>query len=255
MKVHFAGGDGANVDKILFNYGIRYRLSSFFYIRKQKEFNPTHLNNFNHSIVDSGLFTLMFGNGKEKSDEQALIKWQENYIKWINSHSWNNVSFVECDVQKKLSAETAWEFRKEMKARVRQPIIHAYHIEDGNPDRLIDFSDYIAISMPELRFSVTDKERFQITKYIAVKACLKGKRVHILGCTEEDYLRYFSFCYSCDSTSWRSPMIYGDVHSDLIGETHINSFKEVTNNDGNRVQALCAYLHLHEYSKQAGNQL
>ena len=61
---------------------------------------------------------------------------------------------VEVDCQKILSPEIAWKFRKEMKRLLPDNrIINVFHLEDGKKglDRLIDFSDYIAISVPELR--------------------------------------------------------------------------------------------------------
>lgn len=260
MKIHFAGSDGIRTDKILYEYGIRYRLNSYFYLKKKKDFSPEYLNKFSHSIIDSGLFTLMFGGGKKlKVDEEYLFKWMNGYIDWINRHEWNNVSFVECDVQKKLSSEAAWEIRKEMKARVKGgTIINVYHLEDGNPDRMIEFSDYIAISLPELRFNVSDRERFRITKYIATKACLKGKRVHLLGCTEEEYIKYFSFCFSCDSTSWTSPFRYGDIKTDYFN-THVRDIEGVVNTGDkgttrDKIEGTCAFIHQLDYKQQSGNQ-
>lgn len=254
MKIHFAGCDGIESDKVLIEHGIRYRLNSYYYLKKKKAFQPAYLNEFSHSIIDSGLFTLMFGAGsKIKIDRAYIMKWVEDYINWINKHEWKNVSFVECDVQKKLSSYDAWEIRKEMKQRVKGgTVINVYHLEDENPDKLIDFADYIAISLPELRFNVTDRERFNITKYIATKACLKGKRVHLLGCTEKDYLKYFSFCFSCDSTSWTSPLRYGEIKTENF-QTHIRDIQGVTN-DNDLTKGMCAFLHQIDYKSQSGNQ-
>lgn len=257
MKVHFAGIDAEMTDKCLLDYGIRYRLSSYYYLRKNKKFLPDKMNEFEHSIIDSGLFTLMFGAGSGKEcTEETLIKWKDEYISWINSFNWRNTSFVECDVQKKLSSEIAWEIRKEMKQKVNQgTVINVYHLEDENPDKIIEFSDYIAISIPELRIFVSDKERFSITKYIATKATLKGKRVHLLGCTEESYLKYFSFCYSCDSTSWMAPLRYGEVKTSYL-TTHVRDIEKLTglSNYNLRNKGIVAYLHQQEYKKQSGNQ-
>lgn len=259
MRVHFAGSDGERTDKVLHQTGINYRLSSFYYLRKKKAFLTEHLNVFEHSIVDSGLFTLMFGGGSKKEiGEKELTKWLHDYIEWINKHEWKNVSFVECDVQKKLNPESAWEFRKEMRAKIdaRLKIINVYHLEDQNPDKLIEYADYIAISLPELRFNVSDKERYQITKYIATKATLKGKKVHLLGCTEEQYLKDFDYCYSCDSTSWTSPFRYGEIKSKTLWNTHVSQLEQVVGKKNrDMIEATCAYIHLNEYKKQAGNQL
>jgi hypothetical protein len=256
MKVHFAGSDEHRADQILIDYGINYRLNSYYYLKKKKDFNPWFLNQFAHSIVDSGLFTLMFGSGSKNAvDEKSLIKWMNGYIDWINRHHWNHVSFVECDVQKKLSSEMAWELRREMKARVKnQTVINVYHLEDGNPDDLIQFADYIAISLPELRFNVSEKERFQITKYIATKATLKGKRVHLLGCTEKEYLEYFHFCFSCDSTSWLAPLRYGEIKSKALFNTSVKDLEMACGKDTTRVKGARAFIAQRDYIIQSGNQ-
>lgn len=258
MKVHFAGSDGIRTDKVLHQYGINYRLNSYYYLKKKKDFSPEYLNKFTHSIIDSGLFTLMFGGGSKKPvDEKFLRQWMEDYIAWIDRHEWNNVSFVECDVQKKLSSEIAWEMRREMKSRVKKgTVINVYHLEDGNPDDLIAFSDYIAVSLPELRFNVSERERFQITKYIATKACLKGKRVHLLGCTEADYIKYFDFCFSCDSTSWTSPFRYGEIKSEVLFNfnTHVSRLEEVVGKDRDKIEGTCAFISQVDYANQTGNQ-
>lgn len=256
MKVHFAGSDGIRTDRVLREYGINYRLNSYYYLRKKKDFSPEVLNQFTHSIIDSGLFTLMFGGGSKKPvDEKFLRQWMVDYINWINRNQWNNVSFVECDVQKKLSSEVAWEMRREMKAKVKHgTIINVYHLEDGNPDDLIQFADYIAISLPELRFNVSDKERYDITKYIATKACLKGKRVHLLGCTELEYMKNFSFCFSCDSTSWTSPFRYGEIKSYSLFDTHVSRLEQVVGKDRDKIEGTCAFISQFDYIKQSGNQ-
>jgi hypothetical protein len=255
MRVHFAGSDGNDVNKSLFEVGIKYRLNSYHYIKKQKAFDYKLLDQYNHSIVDSGLFSLMFGGDKDvKMTYDDFYTYMLQYSRWLNKNNWKNTSFVECDVQKKLGSESAWEFRREMKSIVNKgQIINVYHLEDENPDKLIKFSDYIAISLPELRFNCTDKERWNITKYIATKATLKGKRVHLLGCTEKKYLQYFQFCFSCDSTSWLSPLRYGDIKTHKY-KTHIKQLENATDNNRTRKENLCALLHKMDYEIQTGNQ-
>ena len=60
---------------------------------------------------------------------------------------------VEIDCQKVLGVEDAWYFRERMRRRLKNPQINVFHFEDGRRglDRLIDFSSYIALSIPELR--------------------------------------------------------------------------------------------------------
>lgn len=106
-----------------------------------------------HVIQDSGLFTLMFGSQAGKHDERIINRWYDALVEFTLNHG-QPVTCVEVDCQKVLGVEKAWEFRERMKRDLphnRQ--INVFHVEDGRGglDRLIEFSDYIAISVPELR--------------------------------------------------------------------------------------------------------
>ena len=117
---------------------------------------------------------------------------------------------VEVDCQKVLGVEKAWEFREKMKLDLpnnRQ--INVFHKEDGQKglDRLIEFSDYIAISVPELRAIGQKSYTEKLANYI------KNKKpeidIHLLGCTENKLLKNLNFCSSADSTSWVSLNKFG----------------------------------------------
>lgn len=168
-------------------------------------------NKSKHTIQDSGLFTLMFGSHKGKKDEKLIEKWYNNLIEFTLKNN-NNATCVEVDCQKILGVEKAWELRKRMKNDLpnnRQ--INVFHKEDGQKglDRLIEFSDYIAVSIPELRFLGQKNYTERIVNYI------KNKKpeidIHLLGCTETKLLKKLKFCSSADSTSWKSVLRYGDI--------------------------------------------
>lgn len=267
MKVHFAGHEDVKMSKPLKMAGVNYVLASFYQIRKYKGDKALEfincLNSYKHTIIDSGLFTLMFG---AKSDtvltEQMIIEWQDGYADFVNSTNYKH-SIVECDVQKKINPEFAWEMRKKFKTQVKNTIINVYHLEDGNPDKLIDFSDYIAVSIPELRFNVSKQERDKITRYISHKATTKGKKVHLLGCTELKMLKDFQYCYSCDSTSWFSGSRFNSFKTKAIPSKKVIDINNLKNNKiagfenesiSNNVFYWEAYLKLQEYKRYAGNQ-
>lgn len=158
-----------------------------------------------HVIMDSGLFTLMFGADKGKRDEAFLYTWMLKLVDFVKETGFKGTC-VEVDCQKILSPETAWKFRKEMKRLLPDNrIINVFHLEDGNEglDRLIEFSDYIAISVPELRIHKSctyKKDVFNLTRYIKQKK--PQIDIHLLGCTESGMLKDNSFCTSADSTTW-----------------------------------------------------
>lgn len=270
MKVHFAGH--TSFKEALAASGVRYVLDTFYEIGKLKgERAQAHIdlmNSYNHAIIDSGLFTLMFGaKAGTEITEDFIEDWQNDYANFVNTYGFKH-SIVECDVQKVLSADFAWEMRKKFRTQIKDPnvtIINAYHLEDENPDKLIDYADYIAVSQPELRIHTSRKERYRITEYICTRAYAKGKRIHLLGCTEKKMMRDFSYCFSCDSTSWMAGAQYnkfytelnkqpgsdnGKIDINLINENHLPRF---TTKGANQAYWQAAIKRM-EYAKYAGNQ-
>jgi hypothetical protein len=261
LKVHFAGQDPFLSVDCLKAAGVKYLLQTYFVLRKNGHKIPyDKIENFNHVIVDSGLFTIMFGaESKSVFGEKESNMWFGNYVEWIKGTKFKNASFVECDTQKKMGVDYTWELRKEMKGRLPDKrIINVYHLEDENPDKLIAFSDYIAVSIPELRFNVSAKEKNNITRYISSKAHAKGKRVHLLGCTEKKMMSDFSYCYSCDSTSWLSGDRYGTFKNEIVPSTRIEQIsqlgEELFLQKGKRQRFASAAIRLIEYNKYAGDQ-
>lgn len=222
MKVHFAGHvayPGPMKDA-----GVQFILDTYYELRTLSEEKAKHhidrMHTYKHSIVDSGLFTLMFGaKAGSPIDESFIIKWQKDYAAFLNKNNFKH-SFVECDVQKILSVDFAWEMRKLFRKQVKTgaQIINTYHLEDENPDKLIAHAQYIAISQPELRIHLSQKERYKLTHYIASKATAKGKRVHLLGCTEIEMMKKFKYCFSSDSTSWISGGRYNNHFTTIEGK-------------------------------------
>ncbi|MCB0374678.1 MAG: hypothetical protein KDD04_02040 [Sinomicrobium sp.] len=258
MKVHFAG-ERENCGHHLLRAGVRYRLMSFYEVFNRHQVDQVEtLNRFKHVIIDSGLFTLMFGaKAGAVLDEQFLNEWLNAYVSYINATPFKNAHFVEMDIQKKVSPEAAWHYRELMKSRINKGgLINVYHLEDGNPDRLIDYADYIAISIPELRAAISDKERERVTTYIATRAKRKGKKVHLLGCTEIKYLKKYRFCDTCDSTSWQSAFRYGSQRTQSLGNVSINQIRKQTGgkpDPGNEIY-WSALFALQDYRKHAGSQ-
>ena len=179
---------------------------------------------FKHYILDSGLFTLMFGSHKGKKDEAYLDKWYEYLTDYVLHEEYTG-TMVEVDCQKVLGVEKAWEYRKKMKDKVSNRIINVFHIEDGQKglDRLIEYSDYIALSVPELRFINKKEYLYRLANYIKNKK--PNIDIHLLGFTEKTNLEKMSFCTTCDSSSWISGIRYGQVET-IKGKGHIDNIKK-----------------------------
>lgn len=225
IKVHFVyngGPEGIALDLA----GAEYRLFSCYDYIKSKKPGDNMVNGSEnvvtikqdclskrHVIQDSGLFTMMFGSGKgNKVDFKAISDWQDKLAQFVQQNELE-ATIVECDAQKLVGPELAWELRHRLKHQLPyHRIINVFHLEDGKDglDRLIDYSEYIAISVPELRIargSAYKKDTHHLAKYI--KSRKPSIDIHLLGCTEPKMLRENRFCTSSDSSSWLSFVRYG----------------------------------------------
>lgn len=93
-------------------------------------------------------------------------------------------------------------------------------------DSMIDFSDYIALSIPELRI-IKPKTFREDTRYLThyIKNRKPEIDIHLLGCTDVKMIAQNSFCTSADSTSWLSGVKYG-WFDDGNQKAHINQFRK-----------------------------
>lgn len=225
IKVHFAGAENLIRSNLILNgSGANYSLFTIFpflcdkfnikhgYQNKGLSYLEVSNNNYlnsKHCIQDSGLFSLMFGSYKGIKDEKFIDNWYNNLVETTLLGGFKG-TVVEVDCQKVLGVKKAWELREKMKNNLpnnRQ--INVFHKEDGQKglDKLIEFSDYIAISVPELRALGQKNYTNKIAYYIKNKKPFID--IHLLGCTENKLLKELNFCSSADSTSWVSLNKYG----------------------------------------------
>ena len=224
LKVHFAGLENQDFAQILHEVsGINYSLFTVFPLiahhvgikpMKMKTCtnnSPIYLQNASrHTIMDSGLFTLMFGAHAGKRDRNFIETWYNLIVDFVHQSGYQG-TVVEVDCQKVLGVEAAWEFRRRMKHDLPNNQINVFHIEDGQRglDEMIEFSDYIAISVPELRAIGKKQYTEQVANYI--KAKKPSIDIHLLGCTENKLLKNLNFCSSSDSTSWQQVNRFGHL--------------------------------------------
>lgn len=287
IKVHFAGTDGEKSAVISLDLaGVKYRLFSCYKFIETKKLGDDMVDksgvlkieqgDMKHIIMDSGLFTLMFGAGKDqRQTRKSLAIWQDKLIQFVQQ---NNLcaTCVEIDCQKVLGVEEAWWFRQRMRDKLKNRQINVFHFEDGKKglDRLIEFSDYIALSIPELRIikSKTFREDTrQLVNYI------KNRKpeidIHLLGCTDSKILNENSCCTSADSTSWLAGLWYGSVgikgkrvdrikkeckevyRESILRKAELYHYK-LSEGKIDRIQngIICAKIHKKIYEKAAGSQ-
>ena len=290
IKIHFAGSDGQLIcHEALQAANVKYRLYSCFPFIDKRSYNDdftlpdNHIikiqdREMTHVIQDSGLFTLMFGAGKNrKVDHDYLVNWQDKLIKFVLQNKLS-ATCVEIDCQKLLGVEEAWFFRERMKDRLPNKQINVFHFEDGKEglNRLIDFSEYIAISVPEMRIvkpGTYKQDCIRLAKNCKIRK--PSIDIHMLGCTEYSMLSDLRFCTSADSTSWLSGVKYG-YFNDGINHKHVNHFKQEIFEERKKIilqdlehlgttlkpktidyatrASICATIAKQRYEKEAGSQ-
>lgn len=245
IKVHFAGSDNSMPHTVAANLaGVNYslftcypflkgkKIDDDFTYGKEKIFVPRIIEGLrNHIIMDSGLFTLMFGAEKGKPQTvESLTLWQDKTAKFLKQNALT-CSVVEIDCQKILGVKEAWYFRNRMREVMpNNRHINVFHLPDGMKglDRLIEFSDYIAFSVPELRISRRGTYREDLRQLVYYTKNRKPEiDIHLLGCTEKALLQDNKFCSSADSTSWLAANRYGRLG---YKKYHVNDVKQSVRN-------------------------
>lgn len=250
IKVHFAGTEQYSIAYIVNHVGVRYSLFSCYgFLGQQVGLNvypqnprcdhifvPAYLEqHYKNVIMDSGIFSLMYGSGKGQKgqrDIQFFDKWYSLLVEYVQQHNLH-CTIVDIDCQKILGCKEAWYFREKMKEQLpdnRQ--INVFHLEDGQKglDRMIEFSDYIAIGVPEFRIErgKTHKEDvYRLADYIKTKK--PNIDIHLLGCTDRTILSRCKFCTSADSTSYLSSLRYGSLFGHNIHKLKRDIFKKYYN--------------------------
>lgn len=230
VKVHFAGSENVDFAYVIHDAGVNYFLFTVlpfimdqFDIKWGRITNAKHLlphielpKMGKHVIMDSGLFSIMFGACKDVRPDEAFIRrYKDAICDFVNGNKLDpSVACVECDCQKLLGTDIAWELREQMRKQIPNPIINVFHFEDGKQglDRLIDFGEYIAISVPELRIvkpKTYKEDVYRLASYI--KDRKPEIDLHLLGCTERALLKRCKFATSADSTTWQQVNRYGGV--------------------------------------------
>lgn len=226
IKVHFAGCEQIDFGLTACKAGVKYFLYTCFPFISQQFgikgfpitcktlFPPAELQRVGkHTIMDSGVFSLMFGAHAGRRDKAMMEAWQDAMIRFVLE---NNIqsTVVEMDCQKILGPEEAWVFRKQLRERIPNRIINVFHYEDGRKglDRLIEYTDYIAFGAPELRRVKPKTYKEDLYRL----ACYAKNRkpeidVHLLGMTETKTLERCAFCTTADSTSWQAVNRFGHI--------------------------------------------
>lgn len=225
MKIYFAGAECINHLAVCFEAGVKHHLYTAWkylapvfdikthtgFLSAKNRTAPQYINESkNPAILDSGLFSLMFGKHGKTVNEKLISEYQEKYIQLIIDNKITH-PVVECDCQNLVGQKVAWKLREELREAVPNTIINCIHLSDGvkGADRLIEYAEYISIGCPEQKRADHKnhvRNIIRLAKYIHKKR--PELKIHLLGTTNEKILKEVPFITSADSTSWQSGIRY-----------------------------------------------
>jgi hypothetical protein len=276
IKIHFAAMENMSHLQALKTMGVSYGLYSAFPFVFKKIFGKgTNIEDVKkiesinkamiHTIQDSGLFSLLYGSKKGFCNKNTVYKWYDALVEWTLEHN-QDVAVVEIDCQDVLGTEIAWDLRYKLRSDLpNNRIINVFHLSDGvkGLDRLIEYSDYIAVGSGSP--SDSSSTMYEVSSYIKNKN--PDIDIHLLGCTINNTLKKCSFCTSADSTTWLRPLKYGDIQNYRVCDLDEKKVKALISDEaysslGNYIQkrenitTFCASVEMYKryYQIYAGNQ-
>ena len=214
MKVFLAGANDKKCCEIIYHANHPNFLSTYY--EHQKSVSKEWLYWYKKTkkkgaswIMDSGLFTMMFGAGRDKTyNEKDLLEYTYKYLRDMKKIRYDDY-IVEMDVHKVLGLESLKRFRAIFeKEYPLEKTIYVWHKEEGESGfrELCKKYPYIAISIPELRIILNSRKILRNAVVYLLKIANEinpNIKIHLLGCSDTNLLSQKGY-YSCDSSDWLS---------------------------------------------------
>jgi len=200
MKIYLAATEGSCIKD---NFNNFYRLSSFEYIKKEKDFTP---NIFKDFILDSGAFTFL--NTKKKSK----IDWDEymsQYAAFIIKYQIKN--YIEIDIDSIIGINQTEALRRRLEKKVGWQSMPVWHVSRGYDKWLEICRDYNYICIGGFVTGEIKKEKLQLIPKFLQDAKRNDCLVHGLGFTRFDWMKRLRF-HSVDSSTWSVSARYGEIN-------------------------------------------
>lgn len=231
LKFHFACAERQENFDMLSRAGVHYMLATAYpYIKRIRQKSKTLVSDSmtppqmlrlgtQHAIMDSGLYSLLFGQEKGYHSEAELYSWFDMLVDFIKMEC-QGITCVEVDAQKFLGVAKTWELRERFKALLPgTSIINAIHVEDDakSIDRMIEFSDYIAISTRECRHLYQDSSFSVIRNLVMhIKSKKPAINIHLLGWGESVGASEFRGCTSADASNWQGAVRFTEPFTNWV---------------------------------------
>ena len=200
------------------------------------------------TILDSGLFSLLFGAGKTMGAE-VVDRYCDFYFDFLSNSGYTG-KFVELDLQnlKGIKETQIWRDRFEDAFGWERGMVVWHHIDgkDGMK-HMAERYPYVAISVPELkkRYGTRGASYYASDLIDIAKEANSDVQLHMLGCCQASFLGRNMEWDTCDSTSWMAPGAWGRLAA-LVGE-NISKMKSTVDIDINQLKKLTSEAHFQQY--------
>ncbi len=213
MQIYLAGGESVYYGKMLEHLAYPNMLISYHYVGVNEAILLDRAAREGSWIMDSGLFTYLFGSGKGKlKTYQDLADYAHKYVDDIHRFGWKH-PIVECDAQNIIGLDDTNRLREDIFDKCGLDVMYVWHPSDGHQG-LLDLCArrrYIGFSIPEIKRTLATQTcglRPIIGQLISEARRAGATKIHLLGCTDANLLTLAAD--TADSTSWLAGARYGN---------------------------------------------
>lgn len=214
----YFSSSGTGTFDILFNFGIREILTSYFYIKKNLSYYDEMLPKFKADggifMTDSGAFSFfsMFGEGSPEADkamtEEFWIPYIEEYVAWIRAHKDYIFSAANMDLDRFVGRDVVDKWNRKyfepLEKEGIQIIYLAHENETDDKNGLLRLEQYCKkyqyVGVNQRLKKYAGKIYTIVSKY--------NRRVHGFAWTELGLLKKYPF-FSVDSVTWVGGVRFG----------------------------------------------
>lgn len=167
-----------------------------------------------HVIVDSGIYTLLYGPAKRAVSTSDCERYFERWLRTVEGieATTKRVTFVEWDAQAVVGLPRVREYREAAQAVAGDRLMYVWHRADG-ADALRELAGkYVAITLVGDGGSAEYRAQ---TAYLSAKALrMLGARIHLLGVSSLGTLHRLNGLFDTfDSSSWCAGNRFGSAET------------------------------------------
>lgn len=187
-------------------------LQSFYY-SNSKNWLPNHLDAINHFLLDSGIFSLVYGAAKGRISDQQIIDYTDRYADYVQQFHIKH--YFEMDLDAIIGEKQVRILRDRLESKVGWQCIPVWHINRGKNGYLADIKDhpYIAIAGLANYRGKGRKILEPLFPWLIDQAHEHHSWIHALGYTNMSKLQSGKYRFdSVDSTAW----VFGNMSGTIF---------------------------------------